>query len=154
MSISVLREGKNRLERENEEFLRAVDKRANAELKFREALDCLSKMNDTANDALKYKEQFNSDKEDGRIIAEVKKERKFIADLKMNLDREINLSRKRSHRLAEISNVMNFDTETTGVVEISDSPPRLVDDDSNSNSVVKYTEVRFFDIYYRAITMI
>ncbi|XP_055306962.1 uncharacterized protein LOC129570932 [Sitodiplosis mosellana] len=145
MCTHILKEGKDRLERENDDFMQALNKRIDAESKFILALDRLSRMTDSVNDILNLQEEFNSDKEDALIIASAKKERKFIADLKMKLDRETKLTRKRSHQLNGISQEFKRmpGIEPPTIVEIPDSPPNELQsvDDSDRGNIPQFTKV-------------
>lgn len=133
----VFMEAKRRLDHENEIFMLALDKRAEEEIKFRSAIDCLSKMTDSAIEVVKLREKYESDQTDAQTIVNVKKDLKFTADCKFSLAKEMILSRKRSQKLDEVSHGMKrmfgIESPAPPIVEIPDSPPRLVDDSDRGN---------------------
>lgn len=150
----VLKEAKDRLERENKIFMQALYKRAEEESKYRSVINSLSKLTDSALEVTKLHEKFESSQTESQAILDVKKEIKITADSKLSLDKEINLSRKRTQKLGEISSefkrMFGIESNPT-IVEIPDSPPRLVDNNDRSNiqqfaneSTTKLPKVRFF----------
>lgn len=81
MCAKVLKDAKDWLERENDAYVRALDKRIDAESKYRKALDCVSNSTRSENDLLNVAEMLNSDKDDTKVIANSKKSRKIIAGM-------------------------------------------------------------------------
>ena len=85
MCAKVLRDAKDRLERENDAYVHALDKRIDAESQFRTVLDCVKNNTRSTNDLLNVQEMLNSDKDDAQMIASSKKSRKLIAGMALCL---------------------------------------------------------------------
>lgn len=143
--VNILVDAKHRLKNENDIFIRALDKRIDDETKFRLAIDRLTSMTTSAIDVLKLGEELNSDHNDAEIILNAKKNLTSIANFGMELRKEANLSRKRSHQLIDASKALKhmFDIESSAIVEIPDSPSRLSDESDESN-IQQITKVKCF----------
>lgn len=125
----ILKKTKGKIERENEVFIRALNQRIENEKKFRSAINCILKHTESTVKVLSLHEQLESNQCDPQTIVKAKKDLKYVADLRMKLEIEVNLSRKRMERLEKSS--YDFDPEcieSSRVIEIPDSPPKPFED--------------------------
>ncbi|XP_031626604.1 uncharacterized protein LOC116342926 isoform X2 [Contarinia nasturtii] len=134
--LAVLKQSKKRMEKGNEDFVKAIDERIQHETKFRSAIRSLEQATTSTLDVLTLHEELEPSEKDAQSIINLKKEVKLVADMQLKLSKEVNLSRKRKQKLEEISRefkrILGNETRET-VIEIMDSPPRENVNDTSSH---------------------
>lgn len=144
----ILKKTKEKIEQENEVFIRALNQRIENEKKFRSAINCILKHTESTVEVLSLHEQLESNQCDTQTIIKAKKDLKYVADLRMKLEIEVNLSRKRMKRLEKSS--YDYDPrciKSSNVIEIPDSPPKLFDDSDKAK-----TKVSIFTGFFLLLT--